>query len=139
MSLNVVVFEGRLTRDPELKHTANGLAIASFGIAVDDDYRKDENNKRLANFFDLTAFGKQAELITEHFKKGNAIAVQGAAQLEQWKNQEGENRSRVSFIVRNFSFPLGANKPANGENQTTEVPSSTPESGAPQTDDDIPF
>lgn len=97
---------GNLTRDPELSYTASGTAIAKFGIAV-------RRTKEVTDFFDFTAFNQQAELISQHCKKGSKLAVVCRPQLDRWE-REGQKHSKIQFIVDNFEF-LGGSKPGDKE------------------------
>ena len=97
--MNSVNIVGRLTRDPELTYTKEGVALAKFGLAVNDKFVKDR-----AHFFDVTAWRKTGELIAEHFMKGREIAITGALNQDRWEDKEGNNRSKVYIVVDSFSF-----------------------------------
>jgi single-strand DNA-binding protein len=101
-NINQCIFTGNLTRDVELRNSSSGTAIARLTIASNAYAGKDKEDR--VNFFDLVAFGRRAEVIAEHFKKGSPILVQCQASLNQWENSEGEKRSKVEFIIEQFEF-----------------------------------
>lgn len=98
MSLNSVCIMGRLTRDPELRHTPGGTAVVSFSLAVDRD-RKDENGERAADFFDVVAWSNTAEFVSKYFSKGKAAVVRGRLQARTWQDKEGNNRKTVEIVA----------------------------------------
>ena len=83
MSLNRVILTGRLTRDPEVRATQSGISVAKFTIAVNHYYKGEEKT----SFIDLTAFGKNAELLRDYFKKGSAIGIDGTLHQESWESK----------------------------------------------------
>lgn len=101
--LNRVVMMGRLVADPELKQTQSGVAVTSFRIAVDRNYVR-QGEDRKADFFDVVAWRKTAEFITNNFGKGSLIAVDGQLQTRQYQAQDGTNRNVVEIVVDNASF-----------------------------------
>jgi single-strand DNA-binding protein len=108
-NLNKVLLIGRLTRDPEIRHTPSGMPIAEMGLAM-DRYRKapDGSSTKEPVFVDLTAFGKTAELAQQYLKKGREIFVDGELKLDQWDDKTtGQKRSKLQVIVNNLQF-LGA-------------------------------
>ncbi|MBI4569574.1 MAG: single-stranded DNA-binding protein [Planctomycetes bacterium] len=105
-SFNRVILMGNFTKDPELSYTAGGLPIGKFSIAVNERVR-DQNDawQDRANFFDVTAFGKTAETINEHFRKGRPILIEGRLNQDRWEDREtGQKRSKVQVIVDRFAF-----------------------------------
>lgn len=103
--MNLVVIMGTITRDPEVKYTQSGSAIVSFGIATNDRW-KDANGQQQekAHFFDVTAFGRQAETINQYFHKGSRILIEGSLDYQAWKAQDGSNRSKVGIKLSRFTF-----------------------------------
>ena len=91
--LNSVVLIGRLTADPELKHTQNGNAVTGFSIAVDRPYQK-AGEERQADFIDIVAWRGTAEFICKYFKKGRKIAVQGAIQNRSYTDKDGSKQEK---------------------------------------------
>ena len=96
--MNSVIISGRLTRDPELRFTQNGIAVAKFTLAVPDDF-KNAQGEREVNFIDITAWRQTAEFITNHSAKGLRLAVQGRLKQEKWTDKEGQNRSKVAITA----------------------------------------
>lgn len=131
MSINKVVITGNLTREPELKRTASGIAILNLGIAV-NDRRKDPKSGEwgdYANFIDCVMFGTRAESISNYLHKGNKVAIDGKLRWSQWE-KEGKKRSKVEVTIDDIELltPKGE-QPAQ---EPIEVP-------AEVYDDDIPF
>ena len=111
--LNVVAIQGRLTHDPELKTTPNGVSVCSFRIACERSYSsKGEEHK--ADFFTITAWRQTAEFVCKYFQKGSMIAIEGSLQTRQYQDQQGSNRTVVEVVASNVSFCGGeaAEKPA---------------------------
>jgi len=94
-----VILEGRLTRDPELKELPN-CTIAKFSVA---NNRK-KNGEEVADFFDVVAFDRQAELAAQFLTKGAKVIVEGALRQNRWQNAEGQNRSKVEILGRMIHF-----------------------------------
>lgn len=97
--MNQVGIFGRLTRDPELRYTQSGKAVANFAIAVN---RYSGDNE--ADFFECTAFEKQAENIANSCTKGDRLLLWGRLQQDRWEDQQGQKRSNVKIIVGGFNF-----------------------------------
>lgn len=100
--MNCVVLLGRLTKDPELKSTTTGKCYTNFSLAVDRAYKQD--NMPTADFFDIVAWGKQAETISKYLKKGRQVCIRGRLQQRKWQTQSGENRYSVEVVLESFSF-----------------------------------
>lgn len=115
-NLNKVMLMGNLTRDPEIKYTPKGTAIANFGIAVNRNYSTESGEKREeVTFIDLEAFGRTAEIIGEYFKKGRPIYVEGRLKLDQWDDKTtGKKMSKLRVVVDSFEF-LGSREGGGGE------------------------
>jgi single-strand DNA-binding protein len=104
-SFNKVILMGNLTRDPELRVTANGNSICKLGLAVSRVYStKDGERREETTFVDIDAFGKQAEVISKYMRKGRPIMVEGRLKLDQWETNEGQKRSKLSVVLENFQF-----------------------------------
>ena len=99
---NLVVLTGRLTADPELKTTANGLSVTTFSIAVDRRYRSGE--ERQTDFINIVAWRQTAEFITKYFKKGSLIGIEGAIQTRRYQDKNGNNRTAFEVIANNVQF-----------------------------------
>ena len=101
--LNHIVVMGRLTRDPELRHTQNGTAVASFSLAVDRDLR-DESGNRVTDFFDCVAWGARGEFVSKYFTKGILAVVSGRMQFRDWQDKEGNKRRSAEINVETVYF-----------------------------------
>lgn len=145
-NLNKVMLIGNLTRDPELRHTPSGMAVADFGLAVNRQ-RKGADGNRIdeVTFVDVTAFGKQAEVIQQYTRKGRPLFVEGHLKLDQWTSQDGQKRSKLSVVIENFQFldskgsggGGGPSAGAGGGSRGSEPVSSGSDYGP--SDEDIPF
>lgn len=103
MSLNVSVLQGRLTSDPELKTTNNGVSVTSFSIAVDRKYQP-KGEEKVTDFIDIVAWRNNAEFITKYFKKGSMIGIEGEIQTRTYEDKNGNKRKAVEVVVSNVSF-----------------------------------
>jgi len=105
-SFNQVILIGNLTRDPELRVTPKGTALCKFGIAVNRTYKDESgNNREEVNFFDIDAWGKQAEVISKFMTKGRPIFIQGRLKQETWDDKTtGQKRSKVVVVLEAFQF-----------------------------------
>lgn len=101
--MNQVVLMGRLTRDPELRHTQSGIAVASFSLAV-DRRTKSESGERQADFIDIVAWRNTAEFVSKYFTKGQMAAVTGSLQLRDWTDKDGNKRRTAEVIADNIYF-----------------------------------
>ncbi|MBS33944.1 MAG: single-stranded DNA-binding protein [Verrucomicrobiales bacterium] len=146
-SFNKVILMGNLTRDPELRYTPSGTAIAKMGLAVNRVWRDSEGQqKEEVTFVDVDAFGKQAETIGQYMQKGRPILVEGRLKLDQWEDKNtGQNRSRLGVVLERFTFVGGGGGQAGGGDaapQQSAPPPSEPAGGPPVDapgDDDVPF
>ena len=114
-NLNKVMLMGNLTRDPEIKYTPKGTAIAHFGLAVNRNYSTESGEKREeVTFIDIEAWGRTAEVIGEYFKKGRPIFVEGRLKLDSWDDkQTGLKKSKLKVVADSFEF-LGSREGAGG-------------------------
>jgi single-strand DNA-binding protein len=103
VSFNRVVLAGNLTRDPELRFTGGGVPVASFGLAVNRVRSKNDD----VDFFDITAWRKLGETVTNYKKKGDPILVEGRLQYRTWEAQDGSKRSKVDVVADNIQFLAG--------------------------------
>ena len=127
--INSVVMIGRLTRDPELKHTPNGTAVCSFSLANNRKYKETEQ----VSFFNCVAWQKGGELIAEYCKKGDKLAIIGHLSQRSYEAQDGTKKQVVEIVVDEFNFLTPKPK---GE-VTGEV--AAPDTDNPFRDDDLPF
>lgn len=104
-SINQVILMGRLTRDPEMRTTTSGKSITSFSLAVDRGGQSEQ-----ADFFDITAWEKLAELVSQYLSKGRRCLVQGRLQQDSWDDKEtGKKRSRIVVVATDVTFLDGPN------------------------------
>ena len=156
-SYNKVLLLGNLTRDPEVRYTPKGSAVADLGIAVNRQYTLDTGEKREeVTFVDVTFWGRTAEIAGEYLKKGRSVFIEGRLQLDTWDDkQSGQKRSKLKVIGEMMQM-LGARPSGSGggdEGGGEEFSgrgsrssgagarsAAPPKSGAPEPDDDeIPF
>ena len=104
-NFNKVILLGNLTRDVELRHTQNGMALAKFGMAINRKWSQNGEQKESTCFVDLTAWGRQAEVLSQYVRKGSQLFVEGRLEYSTWENQEdGKKRSKLEVVVENFQF-----------------------------------
>lgn len=135
-SLNKVFLIGNLTRDPELRYTAGGTAVADLNIAVNQKILSRSTNERRDEvvFVAVTVWGKQAEACGEYLFKGSSIFIEGRLQLDQWESKDGQKRNRLRVVAQRVQFigrPRGADKAATQlrrgeETQTQDIPADVP-------------
>ena len=149
-SFNKVMLLGNLTRDPEVKYTPKGSAVADIGLAVNRTYTTDGGEKREeTTFVDVTMWGRQAEIAGEYLKKGRPLFVEGRLQLDTWDDkQTGQKRSKLRVVCENFQM-LGSRDGGSegggggGGGGRSSGGGAKPSKAAPaaedSADDDIPF
>jgi len=153
-SFNKVILAGNLTRDPELRYTPKGTAIAKVGLAVNRTWKNEAGEtKEEVTFVDVDAFGRQAEVIAQYMRKGRPLLVEGRLKLDQWDDkQTGQKRSRLGVVLESFSFLDSGNRDGGGSSEgsfrsrpapasagsapVAEPPASD---GPPPEQDDVPF
>ncbi len=102
--LNHIVLMGRLTRDPELRRTGTGIAVASFSIAVDRDFGSKETGEKETDFIDIVAWRNTAEFVSKYFTKGRMAVVSGRLQIRNWNDKDGNKRRSAEVVADNVSF-----------------------------------
>ena len=117
--MNKVVITGRLTRDPEVKAIGENNMVAKFTVAVNRNY-KDKDGNRPADFIPCEAFGKTAEFISNYVTKGRLVEVDGEMRVDQYQNEEGENRTFTKCHVNSLNV-LDSAKTADGESTATNT------------------
>jgi single-strand DNA-binding protein len=105
-NFNKVILLGNLTRDIELRHTQGGQALAKFGMATNRKYTVNGESKEETCFVDLTAWGRQAEVLSQYVKKGSQLFVEGRLQYSTWE-KDGVKKSKLDVVVENFQFVGG--------------------------------
>ena len=101
--LNKIILMGRLTRDPELRRTNSGTAVASFNIAVDRDF-KSQSGEKETDFIDIVAWRNTAEFVSKYFTKGRTAVVEGRLQIRDWTDKDGGKRRSAEVIADNVYF-----------------------------------
>ena len=102
--LNHITIMGRLTRDPELRRTGSGVAVASFTVAVDRDFGGRDGGERKADFIDCVAWRQTGEFISKYFTKGRMIVVSGRLQIRSWTDKDGNKRRTAEVVADNCYF-----------------------------------
>ena len=148
-SYNKVLLMGNLTRDIELKSTASGQSVANLGLAVNRRFRtQDGDNREEVTYVDCEAWGRQAEVMHQYLAKGRPVFIEGRLKLDQWQDQNGQNRSKMRVVVENFQFidSRGGGNGGGGGGAPAQQPAyaSTPAAGNQPmgqeiSEDDIPF
>jgi len=126
-SFNKVLLLGNLTRDPELRYTASGAAVASFGLAVNRRYKQGEQWKDEVCFVDITVWAKQGENCAEYLNKGSQVFIEGRLNYQTWES-DGQKRSKLEVVANNVQFLGKPGGRGDGESRP-------PDMGG----DDIPF
>ncbi len=102
--LNHITIMGRLTRDPELRRTGSGIAVASFTLAVDRDYSPKDGGERETDFIDCVAWRQTGEFVSKYFAKGRMAVVSGRLQIRGWTDKEGNKRRSAEVVADNVYF-----------------------------------
>ncbi len=129
--LNIVALEGRLTADPEMRHTQNDIAVTSFSIAVQRG-RKNADGEYESDFFTIVAWRGTAELAAKYFKKGQLCVVEGILQQRHYTDRDGNKRQTIEVVARSIHFAggksddTGSHPHANGGGSTSSSASSAP-------------
>lgn len=145
-SLNKVMLIGNLTRDPELKYTPSGAAVVTFGIATNRNWTTDAGEKKdVADFHNIVAWNKLAEICSQLLKKGRKVYVEGRLSTRTWQAQDGTNRSRTEVVITDML--ILDKKDEMGGTEEVNVPEDKEESQIPEPasaeatvgEEDIPF
>ena len=102
--MNQIVIMGRMTRDPELRQTPSGVAVASFTLAVDRSYIPKDGGERQTDFIDVVAWRATAEFVSKYFVKGQMAAVTGRLQIRDWTDKDGNKRRSAEVVADNIYF-----------------------------------
>ena len=122
--LNHITIMGRLTRDPELRRTASGVAVTSFTLAVDRDIANKDTGVRDTDFLDCVAWRGTGEFVNKHFRKGSMAVISGRLQIRDWTDKDGYKRRTAEIVADNVYF--GESK------KSSEVKSTNPAQNDPQ-------
>ena len=110
--LNHITIMGRLTRDPELRRTGSGVAVASFTVAVDRDFSDKSSGEKETDFIDVVAWRNTGEFVSKYFTKGRMAVVSGRLQIRSWTDKDGNKRKTAEIVADNVYF--GDSKNDNG-------------------------
>ena len=102
--LNKIFLQGRLVADPELRHTQNGIAVASFRLAVDRDFKDRETGERKADFINIVAWRQTAEFVSRFLTKGRLAIVEGKLQTRDYTDRDGNKRTAADVVAENVYF-----------------------------------
>lgn len=143
--INKAILMGRLTRDPELRHTGSGTPVCSFSIAIDNGY----GDNRSTDFINCVAWNKTAEFVEKYFTKGRMIIVVGRIQTRTWEGQDGKKNYATEVVASEVSFGESkrnadeggfAAPTANVSSAVPEIPTDSEDDFVPlETNDDLPF
>ena len=123
--LNHITIMGRLTRDPELRRTGSGVAVASFTLAVDRDFTSNGSEKE-TDFIDCVAWRQTGEFVSKYFTKGRMACVSGRLQIRKWKDKDGNERRSAEVIADSVYFADSKNVAENGNSRPTAAPAGNP-------------
>lgn len=102
--LNKIILMGRLTRDPEMRTTQSGTAVASFSLAVDRDFKDKQTGEKATDFIDIVAWRSTGEFVSKYFTKGRMAVVEGRLQIRDWTDQNGNKRRSAEVVADNVYF-----------------------------------
>ncbi|WP_419040701.1 single-stranded DNA-binding protein [Parolsenella catena] len=134
MSINRVNISGNLTRDPELRATAGGTQVLSFGVAVNDRRKNPQTGdwEDYPNFVDCTMFGTRAEAVSRYLSKGTKVAIEGKLRYSSW-DKDGQRRSKLEVVVDEVEFMSSRQRAEQGNPPyVAERPQAAPQAYAPQ-------
>lgn len=146
-SYSKVILLGNLTRDPELRYTPSGTAVASFTLAINHRYRPQSGSenggkyREETSFIDVVAFGRQGETCAEYLSKGQPVLVDGRLSQRRWESQDGQKRNKLEVVASTVRF---LPRPGESRGYSRDVDDESPEglpssSGSEGGEEDIPF
>lgn len=131
--LNHITIMGRLTRDPELRRTGSGLAVASFSVAVDRDYPNKDTGEKETDFINCVAWRQRGEFVSKYFTKGSMIIVSGRLQIRSWTDDNGTKRTTAEIVAEDVYF--GESKKKESSPTNMPIPTTSFGSWEPPTSD----
>jgi single-strand DNA-binding protein len=151
-NFNKVILAGNLTRDPELRYTPKGTAVARITLAVNRTWKSESGeSKEEVSFVDVDVWGRQAEVISQYMKKGRPLLVEGRLKQDTWEDKNTKQKqSKLKVVLESFSF-IDSNRGDSGGGGASEAPRARPvatatapapeggEADAPPEGDDVPF
>ena len=151
-NFNKVILAGNLTRDPELRYTPKGTAVAKIGMAINRSWKSETGEmKEEVTFVDIEAWGRQAEVIGQYLKKGRPVLIEGRLRLDTWEDKNTHQKmSKLKVVLESFSFldSRGEGGGGGGESFRKAAPAAAPAAAAngpeemsaePPSDDEVPF
>ncbi len=138
--LNTIILIGRLTRDPEMRYTASGIAVSRFTLAVDRPFTNQQGEKE-TDFIDIVTWRKLAEVVTNNLGKGRLVAVEGRLQIRPYETQDGQKRRATEVVAKNVRFldwPKDKRNSDSNENESA-TDEEIPGVEVSYNPDDIPF
>jgi single-strand DNA-binding protein len=137
-NFNKVILMGNLTRDIELRNISESTTVANIGLAVNRKFKTAGGEQREETaFVDCEAFGRTADVMAKHLSKGDPVLIEGRLKLDQWQDQQGQNRSKLKVVVESFSFVGG--REAGSERPTAATASRSTTNDDEIDDGDVPF
>ena len=139
--LNHIVIMGRLVRDPELRRTGTGVAVASFRVAVDRDFAPKDGGERKADFIDCVAWRQTGEFISKYFTKGRMIVVDGRLEMRDWTDKDG-NKRRSAEVVADSVYFADNRRPDGNDTATPQYAAESAAGGFAEVSEDdgmLPF
>jgi len=118
--LNHITIMGRLTRDPELRRTGSGIAVASFSVAVDRDFGGRDGGEKETDFIDCVAWRQTGEFVSKYFTKGRMIVVSGRLQIRSWTDKEGNKRRTAEVVADNCYFGDSKRSDSSGDSGSSQ-------------------
>ena len=138
--LNFCSFIGRLGKDPEIRHTAGGKAVANFSIACSDDYKKKSGEKvEQTNWINIVAWDRLAEICGKYLKKGSQIHISGKQVTRKWEDKEGNTRYSTEIIADQMQMLGSKGDHSQSSAPAPPQPQNQPAAAGGDFDDDIPF
>lgn len=133
-NLNKVIIAGHLGRDPETRFTPKGLCIASISLAISRKWKAEGEEKQETTWVEVDAFGKTAEVMAQHLRKGSPVLIEGRLKLDEWEDkQTHQKRNKLKVICESFQFLGGERKP------TAAAATGASPAVEPDVSDDVPF
>ena len=129
--LNHITIMGRLTRDPELRRTGSGIAVASFTVAVDRDFGGRDGGERETDFIDCVAWRQTGEFVSKYFTKGRMAVVSGRLQIRSWTDKDGNKRRTAEVVADNVYFGDSRREGDGGASMGGYAAPAAPAYGAP--------
>lgn len=123
--LNKVFIMGRLTRDPVLRHTKSAVAVASFTLAVDRQFKDKDSGERATDFIDVVAWRQTGEFVHRYFEKGRMAVVEGRLEIREWEDKDGNKRRTAEIVADNIFFG-DSKKPGSAAPSEPSLPGALP-------------